>query len=957
MYRLFFIFSILLPLTVPGQVKTIGIPQIQNYLKSEYKATTQNWAIDQDTNGFMYFANNDGVLRFDGMHWDLFEVAKASPVRTVCVDSKDRIFVGLFNDFGILQEHDNGSYLFQSLRNLLPDPEINFDDVWRIHEIPEGIVFQAFEYVFIYRNNAIKVIEPVDQFHFSFKVNDRLFLHEPGVGLFEYINGNVNRVPWAGEVKDMEIWAMLYRGGNHLLIGTSRHGIYEFKDGKLEKWQTPANDFVENYKLFSAVEIAGNNFAFGTITNGVIVCNSDGDILQHINRNQGLQNNTVLSMFTDNRDNLWLGLDNGIDYIEINSPVTFIAKYKGLGTGYSARIFNDFMYIGTNQGLFVKPFAPFSHTEENFELVEGTTGQVWSLDVFDEQLICGHNLGTFVISGTEAEQISAEEGGWTFIQPNAGPELLIGGHYTGLQLFANENGKWQYVKNIYGFDESSRYIVQDNDGIIWISHGGKGVYKLLLSSDLDSVRNFTLFNSSDGLPSDEQNIVFKFEGKAFISTIKGIYEYNKDNDEFIYSDALNRIFEFQGRLKTLKVDEAGNVWFIADHESGVFRLNEDLTYTKLTDPFKQLDDNYVNEFEFIYPYNSENVILGLDNGFAHYTSKFPKSYAQPFQSFITKVEIPYLDSTLILPELEDHTSYQFPFGKNSFRFHYTAPFYENQEQIKFSFMLENYEDNWSDWTFNSYKDFTNLTEGRYTFKLKAENLYGVESSISEFGFEVLPPWYRSDYAYYVYILVFILFTWMIVRFILYRLNLAKKKQAEKHVAELKEKEERFQHQSLIAEKEIVRLRNEKLHAEMIHRDKELANQTMGIIKKNKFLVKLKEELHRAQKNTTDGELKTRLATINRRINKEIDNEQQNRIFETYFDEVHDDYFERLKQKYSDLSPREMRLSAYIRMNLTSKEIAVLLNISERGVEISRYRLRKKLNISRETNLSTYLSNI
>ncbi len=940
-----------------GQVKTIGIPQIHNYLKSEYRASTQNWAIAQDQNGFMYFANNDGVLRFDGLHWDLFEVAKASPVRTICIDSKDRIFVGLFNDFGILQTYNGGGYKFQSLKNLLPDPGMNFNDIWKIYEIQEGIVFQSFDHVFIYRNNTLQILEPDNQFHFSFNINGRLFLHEPGTGLFEYINGFVNRVPWAGELKDKEIWTILNFSGNHLLIGTSRDGIYEFADGKLKKWQTPANDFVENYKLFSAVEIAGNNFAFGTITNGVIICNSDGEILQHINRSQGLQNNTVLSLFTDNRENLWLGLDNGIGYLEINSPVTFIANYKGLGTGYSARFFNGSLYIGTNQGLFVKPFAQFSRNEENFELVKNTTGQVWSLDLFDDQLICGHNLGTFLINGDEAEQISAEEGGWIFLQPKDRPDLLLGGHYTGLQLFTNKEGKWQYLKNVAGFEESSRYMVQDDDGTIWISHGGRGVYKIILNNTLDSVTYNKLYNSANGLPSDEQSIVFKFKDAAFVSTVNGIYEYDKMKDIFIYSEELNRLFQFKGRLKKFEVDEAGNIWFIAEEESGVFRLNEDLTYTKLTDPFKQLDDKYVNEFEFIYPYNSDNVIFGLDNGFAHYTSKFPKSYAESFQSFITKVEIPYLDSIILLPEQGRKNEYKFPFVRNSFRFHYTAPFYENQDQLKFSLRLENYEDYWSDWTTNSYKDFTNLPEGDYTFMIKTLNIYGVESGISEFEFKILPPWYRSVYAYYVYILLFILFTGLVVKFVLYRLNLAKKRQSEKHFAELKEKEERFQHQAIIAEKEIVKLRNEKLQTEMIYRDKELANQTMGIISKNKFLVKLKEELQRAQKNTSDGELKTRLSIINRRIDKEIDNEQQNRIFETYFDEVHDDFFERLKQKHPNLSPRDMRLSAYIRMNLTSKEIAVLLNISDRGVEISRYRLRKKLNIPREMNLSTYLSNI
>jgi DNA-binding CsgD family transcriptional regulator len=144
---------------------------------------------------------------------------------------------------------------------------------------------------------------------------------------------------------------------------------------------------------------------------------------------------------------------------------------------------------------------------------------------------------------------------------------------------------------------------------------------------------------------------------------------------------------------------------------------------------------------------------------------------------------------------------------------------------------------------------------------------------------------------------------------------------------------------------------------MVYRDKELANQTMGIIQKNKLLLKLKEELDLIQKSTDDPQLRTRLLVITRRLDKEIDNKQQNKIFETYFEEVHEEFFNRIKEKHPNLSPRDLNLSAYIRMNLTTKEIATLLNITGRGVEIGRYRLRKKLDLPREVNLSTYLSNI
>jgi ligand-binding sensor domain-containing protein/DNA-binding CsgD family transcriptional regulator len=955
--RFLILILIWLPIWGQAQVKSTGTPSILNYPKSEYNAGTQNWGIAQDKNGFMYFANNDGILRFDGIHWDLIEVSHSAPVRSIAIDEKNSVFAGLTNDFGVLRQNETDPPFFQSLRHLLPNPDIEFDDIWKIHVIPQGVVFQSFDYLFLLRSNTIEVIKPENRFLFSFNVNDRLFLHEPGVGLFEYLNGMVNKVPWAGELKNTEIWSILEIKDNHLLIGTINRGIFRFENGMLSKWDTPASNLIAKNKLFSATKIMDHHFVFGTILDGIVITDTEGNILQHINRNKGLQNNTVLSVFPDNKSNLWLGLDNGIDYVEINSPLSFITENAGLGTGYCSRIFQDKLYLGTNQGLYVKAFYNFSSDEEPFELLENTAGQVWSLDIFDGQLICGHNSGTFLISDNRAVKISEEEGDWKYIRLKRNPDLLLGGHYNGLVLLHKAVNGWAFSKKVKGFNESSRFIFEDDDGFIWISHGGKGVFRVRLNEKMDSVIQSRLYNKTSGLPSNENNILFTINDEFYISGIDGIYSYQELSDSFKIYNQFDHLSSLDGQLLTLETDDSDNIWFIARNESGVFRRNEDLSYTKITAPYKQLDDKYVNGFEFVYPFSNDHVFFGLDNGFAHYSSKILKSYSEEFRCYITKVEMPSVDSTIYFNPNYLNFKVKVPFRKNAFRFHYAAPFYENPQQLQFSYFLENYSEEWSDWTSDKYRDFTNLPEGDYILKVKAKNIYDVESEFSAFNFTILPPLHRSQLAYFVYFVLSVLLIFFIVKIILYRIELSRKKEKLKHAAELQKKEEQFQHQALVAEKEIIRLRNEKLQNEMIHRDKELANQTMGIIQKNKFLGKLKEELNQAMKNTSDAQLKTKLSTLNRRINKEIDNKQQNQIFETYFDEVHEDFFERLKQEFPTLSPRETRLCAYIRMNLTSKEIAALLNISDRGVEIGRYRLRKKLDIPREINLSTFLSNI
>lgn len=955
MYKTIIILFIFIPFSGFCQLKNFGTPFIHNYHKSEYKAGTQNWGISEDKNGFMYFANNDGVLRFDGLHWELLDTNIPLPVRSVFVDSNDRIFVGLIDNFGFLGLTSGGEYEFHSLRHLF-DESVDFSDVWRINEIEQGIVFQSFEKLFIYDGNNIKVFSPKGKYRFSFNVNGRLYIQEHELGLFQYLNGVFEMVPWAEPLMHNEILSMVDIGNNNLLIGTER-GFYKYINGILKEWKCKVNDFIKTNKLYSSASILSNYFAFGTILNGVVISDEKGNIVQHLNVDKGLQNNTILSVYSDANKNLWLGLDNGIDYVEINSPITYVSEGGTIGAGYCCVIHNDRIYLGTNQGLFVKSFNSITQNNESYKLIENTEGQVWSLTVLNNQLICGHNLGTFIINNEKANKISDEPGGWKYIRSKKDENTLIGGFYSGLAIFKYGQNGWRFYKKLNGFNESSRFLVEDEKGFFWISHGAKGIFRVSMNERLDSITSYKLYNQNSGLPSNEKNIIFPFKGEVLVSTIDGVYEYNYIKDCFEKSTGKNNLFGNIGRIKTLNPDEEGNIWYIAQNESGVMRLNEDLTYTKINSPFKKLDRRYINEFEFIYPYNNENVFIGIDNGFAHYTSKFPKLYSQSFPSFITKIELPYLDSVIFFNNSITIPEYKFPFRKNTIRFHFASPFFENLASLEFSYFLDNYSDSWSTWTKDGYKDFTNLNEGKYQFRLKARNIYGVESEISSFKFTILPPWYRSTIAYSIYLFLFVLLIFLTIRFILYRIDLSKKKENLKHQMELKQKEEQFQRQALLDEKEIIKLKNDKLSAEKVHRDKELANQTMGIIQKNKFLKKLNEELRLLQNSTEDASVRNKITILKRKILKESESDMQNKIFETYFDEVHEEFFNRLKEKYPQLSPNDLRLCAYLKMNISTKEISTLLNISYRGVEISRYRLRKKLELSRDINLSAFLLNL
>jgi DNA-binding CsgD family transcriptional regulator len=328
-----------------------------------------------------------------------------------------------------------------------------------------------------------------------------------------------------------------------------------------------------------------------------------------------------------------------------------------------------------------------------------------------------------------------------------------------------------------------------------------------------------------------------------------------------------------------------------------------------------------------------------------------------FSTFITRAVALHLDSSFYYSTINKKLNrsgsmiYSFPIKRNAFRFYFSSPTYDAPQNIEYSFKLSGYNDVWSEWSPSSSYEYANLPEGKFVFTVKAKNQLGFESLSDSIEFKILPPWYKSILAYISYGLLSVLFILLIIWYFYRRIEFSNRKERFEQVRKYREKEQDYKKQVQESEQKIEHLENEKLRIEMINRNKELANQTMHLIRKNRSLVKVKEELQKIRKNMAEEIPEEKISSIITRIDKDIDNKKQWEVFESYFDKVHEDFLNRLKTSYPSLTPKELRLCAYLRMNISTKEIAPLMNISIRGVEICRYRVRKKLNIDRDTNLT------
>lgn len=937
-----------------GEIKFSGTPFVKNYPRTVNQAGSQTWDIKQGSNGMMYFANNNGLLEFDGAQWNVYNLPNNSIVRSICNGEDGILYAGGFNELGYYTIGSSGGAVFTSLTNLISEDFANFGDVWKIYNHPDGVIFQTYNQLMFFKDSKIEVIPAPSTFHFSFMINKEYYVNDMEKGLMRYAMGELYPLKGMELLIGKEIWGII-PVVNKLLISTASEGNYLYNGNSLEPIVNSTTEFLKNNQIYSTISLDNGNVVFGTIQDGILICDESGSPVNHLNMSDGLQNNTILCIGLDYLNNIWLGTDHGIDYVEINSPLSRISHNYGLSAGYSALIMDKRIYLGTNQGLFTEHTNLIGHGlnySKKMHSIEEVKGQVWSLKEIDGTLFCGHNNGAYIIEKTTAKKISDIPGAWMFLQIPNFPNKIICGTYTGLVIYEKAGGEWKYKKQLKGFSESSRKIEFDMDGSLWITHGYQGVYHLFFDNRYDSIVKVDFFNNINSNLPNQVTGLSKIEDKILFLTTDGIFEYLSDKNDFFKNERYGNIFG-HNPVQALVEDKDGNLWYFAEDNVGVLRYAEDGKYIDISLPFKELIGSFIYSFELVYPYDENNVYLGTENGFVHYNPKFNKEYSYKYITYLMGMKTVNPDTTYQYSKFHKH-KIVLDFDNNSAEFFFAANDFENPDKLLYSTYLEGNDYSWSNWQKRNARTYTNLYEGEYTFRVKSKNIYGTISEGESITFTVKPPFLRSPVMYSLYAILFIIMI-LLFRMSLKRRFIRAKVLDEKKQQELfKKKEEQLRMEGLEAEKEIIRMRNDKLREGLKSKDKELANSTMQMLQKNKMLITLRDELKTLAGLPGTEAHNHDIIRLVRGINKEIDNEKQWHVFETHFESVHEEFLKRIKSAHPDLTPRELKLCAYLRMNISSKEISVLMNISTRGVEISRYRLRKKLGIPRETNLTDFI---
>lgn len=934
-----------------GQVKNIGLPEIRNYKRTDYKGGTQNWNIDQDKNGNLYFANNNGLFQFDGSTWQKYPLPNSPDVRCVKIDPSGKIFVGGYSEFGYYKTNSKGKLEYVSISKLVNKQKI-IDFIWKIHLYKNEVVFQSFARIYSYKNNQLKIVDAPDRFQFSFQIKDHLYLQDISSGLLEYKNGKLYPLKGTTIFNNTEIWGMFPLPGDKLLIATLNKGLFVYDNQGVKPWNTEANSFVKKNNSLGGVAFKDKFIVLNSVLNGIIICDTNGKIIQHIEHKKGLQNNTVLTSFIDNKNNLWLGLDNGIDFINENSPFTYFGFSYGISTVYASVVHNGKLYVATNQGVFYHVWnTPFR--EDNFSLIEGTTGQAWNIQVIDGQLICGNNNGALVIENNHSVRTLDNRGYFGFKKIPNHPNFIIGSNYNGFAVFEKGANGWVFRNQIAGFKKPSNSFEMDNS-YMWLKKD-ELIYQMGISSDF---KKFSTIKTYSNLSNTLKGIgsIQTLNHTVYFQTNNRFFRYSQDQDLFFEDQKITALFKDIPKIYSLKQDSEGNIWYIFKESLGVLSKTSNGNYRNIVAPFSSLTGNLVNNYLSINTINPKNIFIGLTNGLAHYDSQLLNNSVRKPTAFIRSFSFP--GDTLMFGNSQNTFEKQkIPYKSNRVKFTFSSPSYENIDNIEFSHQLEGFDDRWSNWSPITIKEYTNLREGDYKMNLKARNGFGVQSEVTQIPFTISPPWYRHFVAYFCYIILII----AIIYFIRNRIKIKIRKNRYYETIEQRrlylERESKIRKEQFDLEKEIERLKNDKLQTKILSKDKELVTNTLQIVKKNKILKGIIHKLKDINVDSFDESTKFQFNKLNKSIVREVNTDKSWKDLEKHIKNVHFDFLKRLKEKYPTISPRELDLSTYLLMNMSTKEIAEIMNISSGGVEVSRYRLRKKFGLNKKENLTGFLMSI
>ena len=922
---------------------------IQNFPPSSYKGGNQNIDFAQNRAMSLFVANNLGILSYNGKEWKLHSFESGKKKRSLAFsEDNNRLYVGLQGEFGYLT--DDWNYI--SLTDKIPAGAQDFDEVWDVFYSNSKAYFCTFHGLYIYDGEEIIVIKNEDGLDRAFLFEDKLYTQNHKGELLVLLGEELQEVAMQIESKDIISGLISY--DNELYVF--------YKSGRIQKSNSFGDDKV-HYKLSSTLkgtyinhvlQLSDTRLAISTQTSGLFLYDLRTQLIEQISTEDGLLTNACLRSFQDFSGNLWVGMQNGIALIDIYSPMRLINEgNKILGSGYEAYEMEDGTYFSTSNGIYFKEKG-----SNNSIFLPGTEGPAYGVRSIAGNIYAGHHTGLFLLQKDRVRKIATTEGMWDVKLLKAHPKYAIGGTYSGMYLFQlNENNELEPLHKIEGFNESSRFFEEDKKGRIWVGQFYKGLFELNLSEDLKNMDAKKYANSLNA-PLGEQITVSSIDNELYFCTNEGIYTLDQNTDLIIPSDLFLKDIG-QQPVYLLKQDDKRNIYVYAKNIFGFYKQISASNYAFTSSSLYQLRYSFNNDLLHASTHTANGVMINANEGFISYNPEIENRLTTNNPLVISQMYSVSLDSVFY----KRSTFGDVPNSPGPIKISYKAKviqFSIESFQLKdvnnqlFQYKLEGFDEQYGNWTSASVKEYTNLKEGDYSFKVRTRNSLGGMIESEPILFSISPPIYKSIYAFVFYFLLVVLSYFAFYRYqkLVYR-DRAMKLELQRQ-ERLAEKQRIFDELEKQNEIDLQELKEQKMQSELGHLNELLAASMMNIVVKNEFIESIKEKLKEVKQDGQSKSTKRALIQIEKEINSNLRLQEDWEQFEYHYNKVHEDFLIKIRADYQNLSPTDQKLCAFLRLNLNTKEIANIMSVSVRAVEIGRYRLRKKLNLKIGQNLSKFV---
>ncbi|PJJ07442.1 hypothetical protein CLU83_0613 [Flavobacterium sp. 1] len=890
------------------------LPFVENYSKSNYQGDNQIWSVAQGKDNAMYFANNNYLLRYDGVKWEKYKLPNKTIIRSIMVDG-GKVYSGSYKEFGYWYRKNSKMHYVSVSKERKVFDENNNEEIWKIFKLNNKIYFQSFNGIFIFDGKVIKEKKFPFLISYCFAVGSQLFIASVEKGIFRLNNGKIEKVNGLSLLENNVIHA-IQKYQDKTYFFTKKHGVYVLENNILSPWKSGLNEVLKSANINVAQFIKSEKLIIGTANNGVYILNLIDGSYKNINRNNVLMNNSILSIGQDKENDLWLGLDNGIAHIEVNSLISIFYDSSGiLGSVYSVASTPKGYLMASNHGVF-------KYEGKQLSLIPNTQGQAWNISKINDQYLIGHNEGTFVYKNGLFSRLSDINGGWNLAK-SAINNSYLQATYSGIVIYNDANNLKEKTA-LKGLQKPIKYLAQNRKNEIWAADINRGLYRILYNDayeiKVDNVTQRSKISNDFGVK------IFEFRNEILFLINNSWYTFNSFTNQLETNQLFNKNFKNVSNI--VSIDE--NHFMVLQDGLLYHVYAQGSKFIKNSIQEKYYKGKIINDNLKIFK-DKNNYLLNLDDGFISLDLKYNKKEK-------SNVKIEAFNNDILVEnnsKIKHNSELRIDvisgvYGASKPDLFYRLNGKKELVPIKEGLILLN-----------------NLTSGSHDVTIYSND--GLRyNKAANFQFVVANAWYFSIWMILVYLIVVGL-----ILYLYYKWN------KMKYIQKLKLQKEELKHQREILEMEL-KAENELniqeyekhiLELELQSKSSEVAGKSLSIAKQSEMIENIQNILD------SESDFNKLKSEIKKAIKINAVNKHEWEIFETNLNQINNEFITALSKKYPNLTSKDIKLCVYLKMNLSSKEIAPMMNISFRGVELHRYRLRKKLGLNQEEVLSKFLLSV